>query len=202
MNKELCLHMLKQTKSAFFLQCDCGSFSQHLCVVCKTAVSSENTSTSYKCSGCSANICNRCVFDCGRVNDAAQCDACATSNGFRFDAKYWCVTVRLFIVNTQNVLKVDNHILQTLFNSTNKAISAIPQFLAKYYVDMPLMAVLIEQLTLPTIDETIRREVCFSTSNVFYRSEHVRMEVHLKSMLINCASFLPKQMLTENEVAK
>ena len=193
--------MLKQTKSAFFLQCDCGAFSQHLCVVCKSAVNSETASTSYKCSGCSADICNRCVFDCGRVNDATQCDACATANGFRFDAKYWCVTLRLFFVNTQNVLKVDNHILQTLFNSTNKAMSAIPLFLCKYYADAPLIAALIAQLALPTIDETIRREVCFSTNNVFYKSEHVRMEVHLKSMLLNGADFLPKQML-ENEVAK
>lgn len=196
--------MLKKTKSAYFLQCDCGSFSQNLCVICKSIVNNENCATSYKCSGCNADLCNKCMFDCGRINDAAQCDACATSNGFRFDAKYWCVTLRLFFVNTQNVLKIDNHILQTIFNSTNKAMSAIPLFLSKYYTETPLILALISHLSLPVIDETIRREVCFSTDNVFYKSEHVRMEVHLKSMMLNCANFLPKQMLvvTENEVVK
>lgn len=196
MNAELCMHTLKKTKNRCLLQCDCGSFSQSLCLVCRTALSNESPFSFYACSGCNESICNKCMFDCGRVNNATQCDKCATANGFRFDAKYWCVSIKLFFVNTQGALKVENHILQTLFNSTNKAVAAIPQFLAKYYHDSHLIAALNETMKLPVVDETIRREQYFTTENVFYRSEHVRLEVHIKSMLLNCDEFLPKQMRT------
>lgn len=201
MNSDLwCLHVLKATADRCTLRCDCARFEQRLCVACGAAVADSPAAAerrlAFRCARCTASICGRCLFDCSRTADnAAECDACATANGFRFDVKHWCLCLRLFSVDTHGVLHVECHLVHTIFDSLSDALDAIGPFLAAFYPDSELVRQLVPLATSGVErDNMRRRELRFSTANVYCGSEHARLEVHAKMMLAKHSPILPAQL--------
>jgi hypothetical protein len=137
------------------------------------------------------------MLDCTRKSKAARCDKCAKANAFRFDAKLWCVVMRMFFVDNLNNVRVDNHIIKTLFRSTKDAIAAVPVVLQALHPNSELVDQLIEGTQFPLIIETHNKETFYTTNNFFVRGFQLRVELQVKLMIADAEEEpLPSQMKT------
>lgn len=192
MNAEFCNHFLRKTNDEFLLQCNCGSNSQLMCCECSRRIDATN---SYKCCECERRICNTCVLDCTRRFCNARCERCAASKVRTFEAKLWCLVIRIFFVDNLNTVRVENHIAKTLFRSTNDAISAIPTLLRALHPTSELVDQLIKSTAFAVVPETQNKEVLQSTDTIFLKGFSVRVEYQLKSMINDAEeTVLPSQM--------
>lgn len=194
---EFCRHLPRKSTNEFLLQCECGLVSQRYCCECRRLLDTTKTSESFKCGMCDNLICNRCLLDCTRKSSTASCDACAKANTFRFDAKLWCVVLRMFFVDNLNNLTVENHVMKTLFRSTRSAIDAVPIELQALYPNSELVDQLLEHTKFPLVLETQNKEVLFTTDNIFFKGSQLRVELQMKLMINDVdEDVLPSQMKT------
>ena len=197
MDAEFCRHLPHKTTNEFRLQCDCGLVSQQHCCECRKLVDTTKITECFKCCSCELIICNRCILDCTRKSKAARCDKCAKANAFRFEAKLWCVVMRMFFVDNLNNVRVDNHIIKTLFRSTKDAIAAVPVVLQALHPNSELVNQLVESTQFPLIIETQTKETFFSTDNFFVKGFQLRVEIQVKLMISDAEEeALPSQMKT------
>jgi len=137
------------------------------------------------------------MLDCTRKAKAARCDKCAKANAFRFDAKLWCVVLRMFFVDNLNNVRVDNHIIKKLFRSTKDAVEAVPTVLHALYPTSELVEHLIVSAQFPQIIETHNKETFHSTDNFFVKGYQLRVEIQMKLMIFDAEEdALPLQMKT------
>jgi len=197
---EFCLHQLRSSAaSPFVLRCDCGTVVQYLCAVCRLAVRHAPTEESceaaaVRCASCEALLCHACVLDCQRLENAAQCPPCHVARRFSFSPRNWCVVVRLFF-SDGGLLRVEQHIMQTLFGSLGAAVEACKTLLVVAYgalradVTRELVAALDQFTGLAAADEAATLQVLRTTPNVFGRNgDSARLEFHAKLLVLDAGS--------------
>lgn len=195
MNTEFCNHLPHKTNDDCLLQCSCGLKTEKLCCECRRRIDTSKSTNAFVCSDCPRLVCHVCLLDCTRNQSAARCERCSAARHRVFEAKRWCLLLRVFFVDHLNAVKVENHIVKKLFRSTKQAVDSIPIVLGALYPGSEIIEQLMKATTFPVVPETQIREVIFSTDTGFLKGCNARVEFQLKLMIDDVdGDVLPSQM--------